>query len=51
MDLSAKEKGNLKREGVNNRNNSASYFRLYNTPSSLLEIMIENQLRNDQKWS
>jgi len=50
MNLQAKEE--TRKKGINNQNNSASYFRLYNTSSSLLsEIMIEIQLRNNQKWS
>jgi len=31
MGLSTKEKSKQKRKGVNNQNNSASYFRLCNT--------------------
>jgi hypothetical protein len=31
MDLLTKEKSRQKRKGVNNQNNSASYFRLINT--------------------
>jgi len=31
MDILTKEKSNQKRKGVNNQNNSVSYFRLYNT--------------------
>ncbi len=31
MKLLTKEKSSQKRKGVNNQNNSASYFRLYNT--------------------
>jgi len=31
MGLSTKEKSGQKRKGVNNQNNSASYFRLCNT--------------------
>ncbi|HOD61497.1 MAG TPA: hypothetical protein PKG96_05200 [Bacilli bacterium] len=47
MNVQAKEV--TRRKGINNQNNSASYFRLYNTTSSLSsEIMIEIQLRNNQ---
>jgi len=45
MDLSTKEKSRQKRKGVNNQNNSASYFRLL-TPSYII-INVFNQLKKD----
>jgi hypothetical protein len=50
MDLLTKEKSKQKGKRVNNQNNSASYFRLYNTDLHHHNNKI-NQLRKDQKWS
>ena len=47
MDLLTKEKSRQKRKGVKNQNNSASYFRFYNTEFHHYND-IKNQLRNDQ---
>jgi len=50
MDLLTKEKSKQKRKGVNNQNNSASYFRLFNT--ILHHIIInKNQLKKPIQWS
>ena len=46
MELSTKEKSKQKRKGVNNQNNSASYFRLCNT--GLHHHHDNNQLRNEK---
>ena len=50
MDLLTKEKSKQKRKGVNNQNNSMSYFRLYNT---ILHhhIINKNQLIKPIQWS
>ena len=45
-----KEKSKQKRKGVNNQNNSASYFRLCNTDLHHYKMNL-NQLRKDQEWS
>jgi hypothetical protein len=47
MDLLTKEKSKQKRKGVNNQNNSTSYFRLYNTGFNHRKNE-KNQLRKDQ---
>ena len=50
MNLLTKEKSKQKRKGVNNQNNSMSYFRLYNT---ILHhhIINKNQLIKPIQWS
>jgi len=49
MNLLTKEKSKQKRKGVNNQNNSASYFRLINTVLHH-HMNDQNQLRNGNKW-
>lgn len=46
MDLLTKEKSRQKRKGVNNQNNSVSYFRLCNTGLHHHHHHDNNQLRN-----
>jgi len=45
-----KEKSNQKRKGVNNQNNSPSYFRLL-TLNLHHHFLLNIQLRKQKKWS